>query len=190
MDKFIIAITGASGSIYGIRLLEALHKLNTETYLIVSRAAQGIIKHETSFSLDDIVKLATVCYEEEDLFAPIASGSYVVNIKAMCVVPCSMKTLSAIANGYSDNLITRAADVSLKEKRKLVLVTRETPFTPIHLKNMLTLAQLGAVILPPIPAFYSKPQTLEDVIQQTVGRILDHLGIISDIAKRWRGVGE
>ncbi len=185
MDKFIIAISGASGSIYGIRLLEALHKLNAETLLIVSQTAQSIIKHETSFTLDDVTKLATVCYEEGDFFAPIASGSYVVNIKAMCVVPCSMKTLSAIANGYSDNLITRAADVSLKEKRKLVLVPRETPFTPIHLKNMLTLAQAGAVILPPIPAFYSKPQTMEDMIQHVVGRILDHLGINSDIVKRW-----
>ncbi len=185
MDKFIIAISGASGSIYGIRLLEALRKLNAETVLVVSRTAQEIIKHETGFTLDDVMKLANVCYDEWDFFAPIASGSYAVNIKAMCVVPCSMKTLSAIANGYSDNLITRAADVILKEKGKLVLVPRETPLTPIHLKNMLTLAQSGAVIFPPEPAFYSKPQTMEDIIQQIVGRILDHLGVISDVAKRW-----
>lgn len=190
MDKFIIAISGASGSIYGIRLLEALHKLKAETILILSRTAQDIIKYETNYTLDDVVKLATVYYEEGDLFAPMASGSYFVNIRAMCVVPCSMKTLSAIANGYSDNLITRAADVSLKEKRKLVLVPRETPFTLIHLKNMLTLAQSGAVILPPVPAFYSKPRTLEDIVQQTVSRILDHLGITSDVAKRWRGIRE
>lgn len=187
MDKFIIAITGASGSIYGIRLLEVLHKLNAETILILSRVAKDVIKYETNFTLDDVVKLATICYKEEDLFAPIASGSYTINIKAMCVVPCSMKTLSAIANGYSDNLITRAADVSLKEQRKLVLVPRETPFTPIHLKNMLTLAQSGVTILPPIPAFYSKPRTLEDMIQQIVSRILDHLGVITDIAERWGG---
>jgi len=185
VEKFIIAISGASGSIYGIRLLEALHKLNAETLLIVSRVAQDIITHETSFTLDDVGKLATVCYEEDNLFAPIASGSYAANIKAMCIVPCSMKTLSAIANGYSGNLITRAADVCLKEKKKLLLVPRETPFTPIHLKNMLTLAQLGVVILPPIPAFYTKPQTLEDIVQHTVGRILDHLGVISDIVRRW-----
>jgi len=190
LDKFIVAISGASGSIYGIRLLEALHKLNAETLLIISRTAQDIIKYETNFTLEDVVKLATVYYEEDNLFAPIASGSSFVNIRAMCVVPCSMKTLSAIANGYSDNLITRAADVSLKEKKKLVLVPRETPFTSIHLKNMLTLAQSGAVILPPIPAFYSKPRTLEDMIQQTVGRILDHVGVISDVAKRWRGIDE
>jgi len=188
MDKFIIAITGASGSIYGIRLLEALHKLEAETILTVSQTAQDVISYETDYSLDDVVKLATVYYEEGDLFAPIASGSYFVNIRAMCVVPCSMKTLSAIANGYSDNLITRAADMSLKEKKGLVLVPRETPFTLIHLKNMLTLTQSGAVILPPMPAFYSKPRTLEDIVQQTVGRMLDHLGIISDLAKRWRGV--
>lgn len=117
MDKFIIAITGASGSIYGIRLLEALHKLEAETILTVSQTAQDVISYETDYSLDDVVKLATVYYEEGDLFAPIASGSYFVNIRAMCVVPCSMKTLSAIANGYSDNLITRAADMSLKEKK-------------------------------------------------------------------------
>ena len=141
MGKFIIAITGASGSIYGIRLLEALRTLNVETVLVVSRTAQDVIRHETGYTLDDVVKLATVYYEEGDLFAPVASGSYFVNIGAMFVVPCSMKTLSAIANGYSDNLITRAADVSLKEKKKLVLVPRETPFTPIHLRNMLTLAQ-------------------------------------------------
>jgi len=185
MDKFIIAITGASGSIYGIRLLEALRKVNAETILIISHTAQGLIEYETDFTSDDVTKLATVYYEEDNLFAPIASGSYAVNIKAMCVVPCSMKTLSAIANGYSDNLITRAADVILKEKRRLVLVPRETPLTAIHLKNLLTLAQSGVVILPPIPAFYSKPRTLEDIIQQIVGRVLDHFGIISDVAKRW-----
>ena len=190
MDKFIMAISGASGSIYGIRLLEALHKLKVDTILTISRSAQDIIKYETDYTLENVVKLATVYYEENDLFAPIASGSYFVNIKAMCVVPCSMKTLSAIANGYSDNLITRAADVNLKENKKLVLVPRETPFTPIHLGNMLTLAQSGVVILPPVPAFYSKPQTLEDIVQQTVSRILDHLGIISDIAKRWTGIDE
>ena len=190
MDKLIIAISGASGSIYGIRLLEALCKLNADTILTISQAAQDIIKYETDYQLDDVIKLATTYYEANDLFAPIASGSYFVNIKATCIVPCSMKTLSAIANGYSDNLITRTADVSLKEQRKLVLVSRETPLTSIHLKNMLTLAQSGAVIMPPTPAFYAQPQTIEDIVQQTVGRILDHLGVISNTSKRWMGRSE
>ncbi len=186
-DKFIIAISGASGSIYGIRLLEALRNLNAETFLIISRTAQRVLEFETGFNPDEVINLATTHYDVEDLFAPIASGSNIVDIKAMIILPCSMKTLSAVANGYSDNLITRAADVVIKERKTLVLVPRETPFTAIHLKNMLVLAELGVVILPPIPSFYSKPQTLDHMIQQTTGRILDHLGVASDLTQRWRG---
>jgi 4-hydroxy-3-polyprenylbenzoate decarboxylase len=187
-DRFIVAVSGASGSIYSLRLLEALRKLKVETVLVMSKMAIRVMEHETGLAFKDVAKLATDSYEEDDLFAPVASGSYnSVNIKAMGVVPCSMKTLSAIANGYASNLIDRAADVMLKEKKPLIIVPRETPLSIIHLKNMLAVAEAGALLLPPVPNFYSKPESLEDIVQQTVGAIIDHFGIPSDIRPRWQG---
>ena len=185
MEKIIVAITGASGSVLGIRLLEELKKANIQTVLVMSHAARDVLKQETEYKPANIIRLANEHFEEEDLFAPVASGSYAVHIKAMCIIPCSMKTLSAVANGYSDNLITRAADVCLKEKRKLVIVPRETPFSSIHLGNMLTLSGMGVVIMPPVPAFYTGAATVNDVVDQFIGRVLDQLGVPSDIPKRW-----
>ncbi|MBI2908846.1 MAG: UbiX family flavin prenyltransferase [Chloroflexi bacterium] len=187
MSKLIVAISGASGSIYGIKLLEALRQLKVETILVMSRTAQEILEYETPFRRDDVAKLATECYSDDALFAPIASGSYFNVIRGMVVAPCSMKTLSSIANGYSETLIARAADVALKEGARLVLVPRETPLTAVHLKNMLALAQLGVVIMPPVPSFYDKPGSVDDIVQQTVGRVLDHFGLALEGTKRWKG---
>jgi 4-hydroxy-3-polyprenylbenzoate decarboxylase len=178
----LIAITGASGSILGIQFLEELKKLDIKTELIISESAEIIIKTETDYKIEDVHSLATKNYSVNDLTASPASGSYKVD--TMVIIPCSMKTLAAIANGYSDNLITRVADVMLKERRKLILVVRETPFSAIHLENMLKLSKLGVVIFPPIPSYYHKPTNIDDLIKHTIGRILDQIGIEIDI-KRW-----
>ncbi len=178
----LIAITGASGVQIAIKLLENLNKKKVMTELIISKIAEEIINIETDISISDIRKLADKNYNVEDLTAPPASGSY--KIDTMVIVPCSMKTLAAIANGYADNLITRAADVMIKEKRKLILVVRESPLSAIHLENMLKLAKLGVVIAPPVPSYYIKPKSVDDLIEYTVGRLLDQMGIESDI-KRW-----
>jgi len=182
--RLVVAITGASGSIYGIRLLEVLKDKGVETHLIVSKTAEKVILHETDKPINYVKDLATFCYEEEDLTAPIASGSF--EFDGMVVVPCSMKTLSGIASGFAINLIIRAADVTLKEQRTLILVPRETPFSVIHLSNMLKLAKIGAVILPPIPAFYNLPESIDDIINHTVGKILDVLKIKHQLYKRWK----
>jgi 4-hydroxy-3-polyprenylbenzoate decarboxylase len=183
--RLIVAITGATGVIYGIRLLEVLKKdRDMETYLILSKWAERVIEAETSWSAAEVKHLATFYYDVDDLSAPIASGSFKVD--GMVVVPCSMKTLSAIANGYSNNLITRSADATLKEKRRLILVPRETPLSIIHVRNMLRAAQAGAVVLPPIPAFYYKPKTVDDIVNHSVGKILDCLGIEHDLFKSWK----
>lgn len=178
----LVAITGASGSILGIHFLEELLKLDIETELIISESAEIIIKTESDYKIEDVRKLAAKNYKVKDLTASPASGSYKVD--TMVIIPCSMKTLAAIANGYSDNLITRAADVMIKERRKLILVVRETPLSAIHLENMLKLSKLGVVIFPPIPSFYYKPTNIDDLIKHTIGRILDQIGIEIDI-KRW-----
>jgi polyprenyl P-hydroxybenzoate/phenylacrylic acid decarboxylase-like protein len=178
----LVAITGASGAILGIKFLEELKKLEIETELIISEKAEIIIKTETEYQIKDVRELATKNYEVNDLAAAPASGSYKVD--EMVVIPCSMKTLAAIANGYSDNLISRASDVMIKERRKLILVVRETPLNAIHLENMLKLTRLGVVIFPPVPSFYHKPKKVDDIVNHTIGRILDQAGIEINI-KRW-----
>ncbi len=178
----LIAITGATGIIIAIKLLEFLNEKKINTELIISKAAELVIQKEASYNLSDIHKLSTRWYDVHDLTAAPASGSYIFD--AMIIVPCTMKTLAAIANGYADNLITRAADVTIKEKRKLVLVVRESPLSVIHLENMLKLARLGVIIAPPVPSYYIKPKSVEELVNYTVGRILDQININSGI-KRW-----
>ncbi len=181
----MIAISGASGAIYGIRALEELKKRNIETHLVISKWAEATIRTETGYSVEEIKKLADFYYEEDNLAAAISSGSS--KWTGMLIAPCSMKTLAGIAHGYSDGLIIRAADVAIKERRRLVLLTRETPLNPIHLENMLKLSRLGVTIMPPVPAFYTKPTTIEEIIDQTVGRSLDQLGVEIEDLKRWEG---
>jgi len=178
----LVAITGASGAILGIKFLEELKKLEIETELIISEKAEIIIKTETEYDIKEVRELAIKNYEVNDLTAAPASGSYKVD--KMVVIPCSMKTLAAVANGYSDNLISRVADVMIKERRRLILVVRETPLNAIHLENMLKLTRLGVVIFPPIPSFYHKPQNVDDIVKHTIGRIFDQAEIKIDI-KRW-----
>jgi len=178
----LVAITGASGAQIAVKLLEKLLEKGIKVELIISKIAEVIINTETEYSVSEIRKLATKNYDFDDLTAAPASGSY--KFDAMVIVPCTMKTLAAIANGIADNLITRAADVAIKEKRKLILVVRESPFSAIHLENMLKLARLGVVIAPPIPSYYIKPESVDELIEHSVGRIFDQLGIESDM-KRW-----
>lgn len=178
----LIAITGATGIKIAVKLLEFLNEKKINTELIISKAAEIVIDKEADYNLSEIRKLSTKCYDVQDLAAPPASGSY--KIEAMVIAPCTMKTLAAIANGYADNLITRAADVTIKEKRKLVLIVRESPLSAIHLENMLKLARLGVIIAPPVPSYYIKPKSVEELVNHTVGRILDQIDINSGI-KRW-----
>jgi 4-hydroxy-3-polyprenylbenzoate decarboxylase len=178
--RLVVAITGASGAIFGIRTLEAL-----QTHLVLSQWARCTIPHETSVSLAQVEELASVVYHYENQAAPISSGSFKTD--GMIVAPCSMKTLAAIRMGLGDTLISRAADVSLKERRKLVLLARESPLSEIHLENMLALARMGVVIFPPIPAFYNKPATVDDIVNHVVGRVLDQFGLDMPGVKRWIG---
>ncbi|MBU8822333.1 UbiX family flavin prenyltransferase [Mycolicibacterium goodii] len=182
--RLVIAMTGATGAGLGIRLLEALGELGVETHLILSDWARATIKIETDTSIEDVRALASHVHGVRDLAAGISSGSF--RTDGMVVCPCSMKTLSAIRIGYSDNLITRAAEVTLKERRKLVLVPREAPLSEIHLENMLYLARVGAVIFPPTVAYYSRPASVEDVTDQVVGRVIDQLGIEHPMTSRWK----
>ena len=178
----LVAITGATGIHLAIKFLEVLKQKNIKTELIISENAEKIVSIETNYDISEVRKLADKNYDVNDLLAPPASGSY--KLDSMIIIPCSMKSLSAIANGYADNLITRSADVAIKEKRKLILVVRETPLSAIHLKNMYNLAKLGVVIFPPVPSFYTKPKNIDELIDFTIGRILDQIGIESNI-KRW-----
>ena len=180
----VVAITGASGVIYGIRLVEVLKELKIENSLIISDAAKTVIKSETDLEIEDIISLADNYYEFDDLTASINSGSF--KFDSLAIVPCSMKTLSSIAHGYAANTITRVADVSLKEKRPTVIVPRETPLRSIHIQNMLTLSQEGAIILPAMPGFYSNHDTVDDQINFIVGKILDSLKIENNLFKRWK----
>lgn len=185
-NRLIVGITGATGIIYGIRLLQMLRKTDIETHLIISKWAARTLLHETDHTPEGIQKLATRSYPINDQGAAVSSGSFVT--QGMVVAPCSMRTLSAIAQGHGNTLIHRAADVILKERRKLVLVVREAPFNDIHLENMLKLSRMGVVIFPPVPAFYHRPRELDDVINHTTLRLLDQFGIHFDEPHRWDGV--
>ena len=181
----LVAITGATGVIYGVELLRALKVLGHETHLIMSEAALMTLAIETQYSADEVKALADVVYSNKDIGAAVASGSFLT--RGMIVAPCSIKTLSAIANSYSSNLIARAADVMLKECRPLVLMVRETPLHKGHLDLMARAADCGAVILPPMPAFYDQPQTIMDIVHQGIGKALDQVGIEHNLSKRWVG---
>ena len=181
--KILLSIGGASGSIYGLRLLEGLKKSKNDVHLVISTGAKKILKHETGYTYDYLKEKADICYENDDLFAAPASGSF--QLDGMIVAPCSMKTLSAIANGYGDTLSSRAASCCLKEGRKLVLVIRETPLDLPGIKNMLSAKQSGAIILPAMPAFYHKPKTIDDLVNFVVGKVLDQFDIKHSLFKRW-----
>lgn len=185
--KIIVGVTGASGSIYGVRLLEVLHAAypDVETHMIVSRAGRRVLRHETKYDVDDLANWADVAYPEADIGAPPASGS--AGFDAMVIVPCSVKTLGQIAGGIGDTLVGRAADVILKEGKRLVLVVREMPLSAIHLENMLKLARLGVMILPASPGFYFHPKTLDDLIDHVAGKTLNALGLEQNLFEKWRG---
>ena len=185
--RLIVAITGASGSIYGVRLLEMLQGTGIETHLVMSRWGARTLVHETSYTPEQVQSLATVNHPITDQGASISSGSFIT--MGMVIAPCSVRTLAAIAHGLGDHLVHRAADVVLKERRQLVLAVREAPLSAIHLENMLKLSRLGVVIAPPVPAFYSKPQSLDEVVNYTAARLLDQFGIHVDVA-RWPGLNQ
>ena len=188
MKRLIVGISGASGAIYGVRLLQVLRDVpEVETHLVMSQAARQTLTLETDFSLRNVQALANVVHDARDIAASISSGSY--KTAGMVILPCSIKTLSGVVNSYTDTLVTRAADVVLKERRPLVLCVRETPLHLGHLRLMTQAAELGAVIMPPVPAFYHRPQSLDDVINQTVNRVLDQFDIDlpEDLFTRWQG---
>jgi 4-hydroxy-3-polyprenylbenzoate decarboxylase len=183
--RIIVGITGASGTIYGVRLLERLRTSAVETHLVMSQWGARTLVHETAYSVQHVQQLATERYAIGDVGASIASGSFLTD--GMVIAPCSMRTLAAIAHGFGDNLIHRAADVILKERRPLVLAVRESPLSDIHLENMLKLSRMGVVIAPLMPAFYTHPRSLDETIDYSVARLLDHLGIHLDDSPRWDG---
>ena len=185
-QRLVVAITGATGSIYGIRILQALQGSEVETHLVISGWGARTLLHETPFTLEQVRGLATRAYAENDQGAALSSGSFLT--AGMVVAPCSMRTLSAIAHGHTETLVHRAADVVLKERRRLALLVRETPLHDIHLENMLKLSRMGAVICPPVPAFYAQPKTVDDVVNHTVQRVLDLFDIHLDVAERWTGM--
>lgn len=182
--RVIVGLTGASGAIYGYRLVEKLHESKAEVIIVASDLALGLLKLETGIDGNRLSKFGKV-YGNGDMMSPMASGSY--PFEAMVVAPCSMKTLACIANGISSSLIERSAEVALKEGRKLVLVTRETPLSIIDIKNMLSAAEAGAVVLPACPGFYHKPKTMDDLVNHVVGKVLDQLGVKHNLFKRWNG---
>ena len=184
--RLVVGISGASGAILGIRLREVLKEKEIESHLIISPAARITVQQETDWSLQDIENLARVVYHPEDTSAAIASGSYLT--QGMVIIPCSIKTLSAVANSYTSDLISRAADVSLKEGRPLVLVVRETPLHAGHLRLMELATSAGAIIYPPLPAFYTRPKSVDDIINQVVGRVLARLGVENDLYQPWSGI--
>ena len=185
ISRLVVGITGASGAILGIRMLEALRPTPIETHLVLSESAPLTIQQETDWRVENVLSLADISYDFHDVGAAIASGSFAT--QGMVIIPCSIKTLSAVANSYTDDLISRAADVTLKEGRQLVLVVRETPYHPGHLRLMSEAAAAGAVIFPPVPAFYIHPHSMDEIINNTVGRILARFGIENDLYQEWQG---
>ncbi len=181
--KLVVGISGATGGVLGVRLLECLKEKEVETHVIITKTAEYILRVEHGIGREEVAKLSSRLYGIDDFTAPIASGSF--KWDGMVIIPCSMKTLAGVAHGYSDNLLLRAADVTLKEGRKLVLVVREAPLNIIHLRNMLTAAEAGAVILPPTLAFYHKPRTVQDLIDFAVGKVMDVLGLEHGLYRRW-----
>jgi 4-hydroxy-3-polyprenylbenzoate decarboxylase len=181
--RLIIGIAGASGVIYGVRMLEVLKNQGIETHLIISDAGKLNIRIETDYDVDEVLAMADVTYNNKDIAASVASGSFLT--MGMVVAPCTVKTLSGIANSFNDNLLIRAADVQLKEKRKVALLFRETPLHKGHLRLLTQAADMGAHIIPPVPAFYHHPKTIDDIINQSVGKVLDYIGIEHDLFKRW-----
>lgn len=181
--RVVVGISGGSGSIYALGLLRALKDLGVETHLVVSTLGDYVTEHECDVPLNELKTFADYYHENKDLAAPIASGSFLTD--AMVIVPCSMKTVAAVANGLSDNLLTRAADVTIKENRKLVVVPRETPLSSIHLENMLKLSRTGVTVLPASPPFYNRPENIGDIVISIVARILDQIGVEHNLIKRW-----
>ena len=183
--KIIVGITGATGTIYGVRILQRLREAGAETHLVISRWGARTLIHETPYSREQVESMATVSYAPGDMGAAISSGSF--RTDGMVIAPCSAKTLAAVAHGFGESLVHRAADVILKERRKLVLMVREAPLSDIHLENMLKLSRMGAVILPPMPAFYNHPRSVDDVVEHTVSRVLDQFGLDVSGVERWSG---
>lgn len=183
--KIVVGISGGSGAIYGLSLLKALKELDIETHLVVSTMGEYVMNHECGISLSELKALSTYYHDNKNFAAPISSGSFKVD--KTVIVPCSMKTLAGVANGFSDSLLTRACDVAIKEGRKLILVPRETPLSPIHLENMFKLSKMGVVIFPPTPGYYNHPETIEDIVLNITGRLLDMLDIENNLIKRWQG---
>src|SRR5438309_5101765 len=185
MRRLIIGMTGSTGAIFGVRMLEALKASEIESHLIISKWAQRTLEHETRYTVEQVRGLATVVHSPGDMGASLSSGSF--KTEGMVVIPCSVRTLGCIANGYGEHLVHRAADVILKERRRLVLLVRETPLSEVHLENMLKLSRMGVLMLPPMPAFYNHPQTVDDIVSHIVFRVLDQFGIAAPFAKRWDG---
>ena len=186
--RIVIGISGASGVIYGVRMLEMLKETDFETHLIISSSGRLNIEIETRYKLADVEDMADFVYDHKDMAASLSSGSFLT--EGMVVIPCTIRSLSGIANSYNENLLVRAADVTLKEKRKLVLVVRETPLHIGHLRLMSLAAEMGAHLLPPVPSFYHRPKTIEDIIDQTIGKVFDYFGIEHDLFKRWGEAGK
>jgi len=183
--RLIVAISGASGAVYGVRALQVLRDLGVQTHLVLTSAALETIRLETDYKEDEIRGLATETHRVDDITSKLASGSF--HTDGMLVIPCSMKTLAGIASGFSDNLLLRAADVTIKERRRLVLVVREAPLSLIHIENMATVTRAGAIVLPAMPAFYQRPKTVDDLVDQVVGKALDLLGVEHNLFRRWDG---
>lgn len=185
MRRLIVGLTGATGAILGVRLLEALKDCEVESHLVISNWGRRTIEHETPYTVKQVCALASVYHNSTNMAAEISSGSFIT--EGMVVIPCSMRTLGSIAHGYGEHLVHRAADVVLKERRRLVLVARESPLSELHLENMLKLARMGVTIIPPMPAFYNHPKSINDIVDHIVARVLDQFGISTPFAKRWDG---
>lgn len=184
--KLIIGIAGASGAVYGIRLLEILRSMKVETHLVVTKSGKLSIEYETDFKLDDVIALADHYYNNNDISAAIASGSFIND--GMIIAPCTVKTLSEIATGCTSSLISRAADVALKDRRRLVLLFRETPLHLGHIRSMQAVTEMGGIVMPPVTSFYARPKTIDDMVNHTIGRVLDLYGIDTALVKRWGGI--